>query len=67
MTRFTIHDYVNGSNTTKFVWLYDGNVDYLQGKHVIIFLISVFILIVVSLPFTALLFFVQCLQPIANL
>ena len=67
VTRLTIHDYVNGFNTTKFVWLYDGNVDYLQGKHVIIFLIGVFILIVVSLPFTTLLFFVQCLQKISHL
>ena len=66
VTRLTIHDYVNGFNTTKFVWLYDGNVDYLQGKHVTVFLIGVFILIVVSLPFTTLLFFVQCLQKISH-
>ena len=54
--------YPNHSSYNKLVWLYDGNVDYLQGKHIALFLIVIFILVVVSFPYTAILTFIQCLQ-----
>ena len=58
----TIQDFQNDTSTTKLVWLYDGNIDYLIGKHVILFLIGIFILLLMSLPFTVILLFIQCLQ-----
>ena len=39
------------------VWLHDGNVLYLQGKHVALFLAALLLLLTVSLPCTTLLLF----------
>ena len=61
-TVLTVQYYPNHTSSTKLVWLYDGNVDYLQGKHILLFLIGIFILVAVSFPFTAILTFIQCLQ-----
>ena len=44
------------------VWTYDGNVDYLTGKHLFLFLVSLFFLVVVFLPYTLLLTFGQYLH-----
>ena len=50
------------SNTfVKKVWLYDGNVDYLKGKHTPLF-IAALLLLFLSLPYTAILIFIQRLQ-----
>ena len=38
------------------VWLYDGNVGYLQGKHVFLFVVAVAVFLFISLPFTFFLF-----------
>ena len=43
------------------VWTYDGNVDYLTGKHLFLFLASLFFLVVVFIPYTLLLTFGQYL------
>ena len=43
------------------VWTYDGNVDYLTGKHLFLFLVSLFFLVVVFIPYTLLLTFGQYL------
>ena len=43
------------------VWLYDGNVDYLKGKHIPLF-IAALLLLFISLPYTAVLIFIQYLQ-----
>ena len=56
----TTLEYPDGS--VRRVWLYDGNVDYLKGKHIPLFMAAVLVLLVLSLPYTALLLFVQCLQ-----
>ena len=61
-TEITIQHYPNDTNTWRIVWLYDGNVDYLQGKHIVLFLIGIFILVLVSLPYTTILIFSQCLE-----
>ena len=48
-------------NSVKKVWLYDGNVDYLKGKHIPLF-IAAMLLLLISLPYTAVLIFIQHLQ-----
>ena len=51
----------NKTKITRYVWLYDANIDYLQGKHIPLFvaggLVSFFLL-----AYTGLLLFVQPLQ-----
>ena len=47
---FTIVDMTNGTNL--FVWLSDGNVRYLEGKHVPLFLVSVLFLLALFIPYT---------------
>ena len=56
----TTLEYPNGF--IRRVWLYDGNVDYLKGKHIPLFIAALLILLVLSLPYTALLLFIQFLQ-----
>ena len=58
----TIQNFHNHTTTTKLVWFYDGNLDYLEGRHIALFLIGIFILLVLSLPYTVVLLFIQCLQ-----
>ena len=48
------------------VWLYDGNVDYLKGNHVYLFIVALVLLIAVSIPYTATLLLVQPLQRFSN-
>ena len=43
------------------VWTYDGNVDYLSGKHILLFIVALLFL-VLFLPYTLLLTFGQCLR-----
>ena len=50
----------------KAVWLYDGNVDFLEGKHIPLFIVALVFLVLVSVPFTAFLTFTQCLQKISH-
>ena len=48
------------------VWLYDGNIDYLNGKHLLLFLAALLLLICISFPFTTILFCIQCMQRLSN-
>ena len=57
---FTLLEYPDSS--LKRIWLYDGNVEYLKGKHVALFLAALVLLLTISLPYTVLLLFIQCLQ-----
>ena len=50
---FSILNYPDGSH--KIVWLPDGNVGYLSGKHIFIFFIAILILLA-GMAYTALLF-----------
>jgi len=52
----------NPDGSVRRVWLYDGNVDYLKGKHIPLLMAALLVLLVLSLPYTALLLFIQCLQ-----
>ena len=47
---FTMVDMSNGTNL--FVWLGNGNVRYLEGKHVPLFLVSILFLFAVFIPYT---------------
>ena len=48
------------------VWLYDGNVEFLKGKHIPLFLVALLFLIFVSFPFTVTLMCIQWLQKISH-
>ena len=54
------------NNEIRTVWLYDGTVGYLTGKHIPLFLIAVTVLLFFFLPITILLFLSQWLQAISN-
>ena len=56
--------YINYPDTkeTRVVWLYDANIDYLKGKHIILFTITLLFLVFLFLPYTLLLLFGQCLR-----
>ena len=56
----TLLEYPDGS--VKRIWLYDGNVDYLKGKHIALFAAALLLLLFISLPYTVALLFIQCLQ-----
>ena len=57
---FTTLTYPGGLN--RAVWLPDGNVPYLQGKHIPLFVAGVATLIILSIPYSFLLLCTQCLQ-----
>ncbi len=65
-TTLNLEHYNNGTSVPKLVWLYDGNIDYLQGKHIALFLIGILILVLVSFPYTAVLIFIPCLQKVSH-
>ena len=50
---FTFLDYPDGSEVA--VWLYDGNVRYLQGKHIPLLLVAMVFLLLLFLPYTVVL------------
>ena len=54
-------------NYNRMVWLHDANVDYLVGKHIPLFLVSVAVFLFLFLPYTLLLLFGQWLQAISHL
>ena len=43
----------------KRVWLYDGNVDYIKGKHIPLFIAALMLLTFLSIPYTLVLFCIQ--------
>ena len=46
----------------KRVWLYDGNVDYLKGKHIPLFIAALMLLTLLSIPYTLVLLCIQWLR-----
>ena len=54
-------DLTTSSEKSLRVWYYDGNIGYLQGKHIPLALVSILVLTIVSLYMFSLLF-IQCLQ-----
>ena len=62
---YTSLEYPNNSQVA--VWLYDGNVRYLNGKHIPLFTAAMACLIFLFLPYTMLLIFSQWLQAKSHL
>ena len=54
------------ANNSKIVWLYDGNLPFLEGRHIPLFVTSLLMLVFLFLPYTLLLVFGQCLQANSN-
>ena len=48
------------------VWLYDGNVEYLRGKHIPLSITAVLILIIFLIPYTSVVLCMQCLRRKTN-
>ena len=46
------------------VWMYDGNIEYLKGKHMPLFAVALVFLVFLFLPYTLLLMFGQCIRSI---
>ena len=57
---FTYLEYPDGAKVA--VWLYDGNVRYLKGKHIPLFLTALLVLLLLFLPYTLFLLFGQWIQ-----
>ena len=55
---FTFLTYPDG---TKTVWLCDSNIEYLHGKHIPLFIAALLALLFLVIPYTLVLFFIQCL------
>lgn len=61
---FTVLVYPDGFR--KRVWLYDGNIEFLKGKHALLFTFTLLLLILLSIPYTLSLFSIQWLQKISR-
>ena len=48
------------------MWLYDGNIDYLKGEHIPLFIVTLFLLVLLSVPYTLSLFSIQWLLKISH-
>ena len=59
---FTYLQNYYGDGRSLAVWLYDGNVPFLQGKHIALFLMALSVTVFFLLPFTLLLLFAPCIQ-----
>ena len=57
---FTFLNFLDGSR--KKVWVYDGNIDYLEGRHIPLFLTGLVAFIFLLLPYTLVLIFAQHLR-----
>ena len=55
---FTFLTYPDG---TKTVWLYDSNIEYLHGKHTVLFIAAILALLFFLIPYTLVLLLIQCL------
>ena len=51
-----------GDSYSKIIWLVDPNVDYFSLKHIILVIFALFVLIVLILPFTFVLLFLQIIE-----
>ena len=55
-------DDVTDQLTPYRVWTYDGNIDYLKGRHIPLFIIALLVLLILFLPYTLVLIFGQCIR-----
>ena len=61
---FTTLEYPNGQR--HYVWLYDGNVLYLQGKQIALFVVVLLVTITLTVPYTVFLLFAHVFQAKSN-
>ena len=61
---FTFLDYPDEVRVA--VWQYDGNIQFIYGKHIALFLVALLAFLVLFLPYTILLTVGQCLQAKSN-
>ena len=61
---FTYITFPDGAK--RFVWLYDGNIDYGKGKHTPLLVVAVVFLVLIIFPYVLMLLFVQCLKAVAG-
>ena len=61
---FTLIVYPDGFE--KKVWLLDGNIEFLRGKHIPLFIVSLLIFILLSVPYTVSLVSIQYLQRVSH-
>ena len=61
---FTTITYPDGYS--KAVWLYDGNIDFLTGKHLVLFVVTLLMFILLSVPYTLTLVNIQWLLKISH-
>jgi hypothetical protein len=66
ITVFSSTQLVYPDGYIRWVWLYDGNVNYLQGKHTGLFVAALLLLVLVSIPYTVSLLCIQWLQKISH-
>ena len=59
---YVTYEESSGNVYKRAVWLHDGNVDYLKGKHIPLFLVALVFGICYIAPFSILLLFAPCLQ-----
>ena len=59
---YVIYEDSSGATHRTAVWLHDGNVEFLRGKHIPLFLVGVVFGVLYIIPFTSLLLFSPCLQ-----
>ena len=53
--------------TSQKVWVYDGNINYFSKKHLPMFIVALFFLLILFLPYTLLLLFGQCLRSLPTI
>ena len=61
---FTYITLPNGSR--KYVWLYDGNVDYGEGKHIPLLVVAVAVFLILAIPYVLVLLLIQCLRSVSS-
>ena len=62
ITAFSSTTIAHSDGHQQRVWLYDGNVNYLEGKHAVLFTATLLVLLFLSVPYTTLLVFTQYIQ-----
>ena len=50
------------SAADSYVWLYDGNIEYLGQKHLALFLFGLMLIIIIIIPYLAILLMAPCLR-----
>ena len=56
----------SGETSTDIVWMLDGSIKYLHGKHIPLFVVAILILVLLWFPFTMILLFWQLLQKLSH-